>query len=239
MKKMMLALGLCSVWAGSAHAAEWGYEGEHGPNHWGKVASECALGKNQSPIDIQSTMTAKLDALEVNYKGQVSGIKNNGHTIQGVVEGDNTFVVEGKQYSLLQFHFHTPSENLVKGRSFPLEAHFVNADSEGNLAVIAVMYDLANEPNVAMSSLLEQIPTEGESSTLSRSLSIATLLPSLAEYYRFNGSLTTPPCSEGVRWYVLKDHSTLQLKQVKALMSVMGKNNRPIQQQNARVILKN
>ncbi|WP_333703661.1 carbonic anhydrase [Vibrio hepatarius] len=237
MKKNVVALALLTAVASSSYASDWGYEGEHGPEHWGNVAAECAQGKNQSPIDIHQPVEADLVDLNINYTGVVTGITNNGHTLQAKVEGANTFKVDGVEFSLAQFHFHTPSENTIKSQHYPLEAHFVNADKDGNLAVIAVMFDQAQSSNPQLAQLLEAAPKKGETISLSNSFKLTELLPKEDDYYRFNGSLTTPPCSEGVRWFVMKEAKSLSAGQIGQFEQAMGHNNRPVQPLNARKVL--
>lgn len=236
MKKQISALFVTLALSNTALAFEWGYEDHNGPEHWGKVAKECAMGKNQSPIDIAQPVEAEMKALELNYAGQAVSVINNGYTLQAGVSGNNFLNVDGKSFELKQFHFHTPSENVIRGKQYPLEAHFVHADSEGNLAVVAVMYDTGKQ-NPLLSELTAKMPTVGEQVTLSHAFDVAALLPKQQDYYRFNGSLTTPPCSEGVRWFVLKQASELSSSQTEQLMSVMGHNNRPLQPLNARTVL--
>ncbi|MBE3671009.1 carbonic anhydrase [Vibrio navarrensis] len=236
MKKQISALFVTLALSNTALASEWGYEGDHGPEHWGNVAKECAMGKNQSPIDIAQPIEAEMKALELNYVGQVVSLTNNGHTLQAGVSGKNFLNVDGKSFELKQFHFHTPSENVIKGKQYPLEAHFVHADSEGNLAVVAVMFDTGKQ-NPLLNELTAKMPTVGEQVTLPHAFDVAALLPKQKDYYRFNGSLTTPPCSEGVRWLVLKQASELSSSQTEQLVSVMGHNNRPLQPLNARTVL--
>jgi carbonic anhydrase len=238
MKKSILALGLCTVFAASAQAANWGYEGEHGPEHWGEFASECANGKNQSPVNIESATDADLKDLQFDYQGKVISLLNNGHTLQTSLEGSNTLKVDGKAFELKQFHFHTPSENHVDGKEYPLEAHFVHADEQGNLAVVAVFFKLG-ESNSTLAKLLQNIPSKDQNIAIKVPFDADALIPSDKEYYRFSGSLTTPPCSEGVRWLVLKDVQSISPEQVKQFANVMGENNRPIQALNARLILEN
>jgi carbonic anhydrase len=238
MKKSILALGLCTVFAASAQAANWGYEGEHGPEHWGEFASECANGKNQSPVNIESATDADLKDLQFDYEGKVISLLNNGHTLQTSLEGSNTLKVDGKAFQLKQFHFHTPSENHVDGKEYPLEAHFVHADEQGNLAVVAVFFKLG-ESNSTLAKLLQNIPSKDQNIAIKVPFDADALIPSDKEYYRFSGSLTTPPCSEGVRWLVLKDVQSISPEQVKQFANVMGENNRPIQALNARLILEN
>ncbi|MGR5231310.1 carbonic anhydrase [Vibrio rotiferianus] len=238
MNKSLTAIGLSLVLAGTANAANWGYEGEHGPAHWGEFASECAKGQNQSPINIDSTIEAKLAKLQFNYDGKVISLLNNGHTLQTSLEGNNTLKVDGKDFTLKQFHFHTPSENHVDGKEYPLEAHFVHSDEDGNLAVVAVFFKVG-EANPALAKLLQNIPDKEQNVAIKAAFDADALIPMDKEYYRFNGSLTTPPCSEGVRWLVLKEAQSISPEQVKEFAKVMGANNRPIQALNARMVLEN
>ncbi len=145
MKKTTWVLAMVASMSFGVQASEWGYEGEHAPEHWGKVAPLCAEGKNQSPIDVAQSVEADLQPFTLNYQGQVVGLLNNGHTLQAIVRGNNPLQIDGKTFQLKQFHFHTPSENLLKGKQFPLEAHFVHADEQGNLAVVAVMYQVGRK----------------------------------------------------------------------------------------------
>lgn len=236
MKKQLLTLAISVCFTYVVQANEWGYEGERGPEHWGHVSKICEMGKNQSPIDINGLVEADLKSLDIHYSGVVGALTNNGHTLQASVSGKNTLVVDGTEFELKQFHFHTPSENLIKGHQYPLEAHFVHADVAGNLAVLAVMFETGaqNEP---LAQLTAELPKVGASVPLAKELAVQSLLPKLDEYYRFNGSLTTPPCSEGVRWFVVKQPNSLSQQQSAALHSVMGNNNRPIQAHNARLVL--
>lgn len=236
MKKQLLTLAISVCFTYVAQANEWGYEVERGPEHWGHVSKICEMGKNQSPIDINGLVEADLKSLDIHYSGVVGALTNNGHTLQASVSGKNTLAVDGTEFELKQFHFHTPSENLIKGHQYPLEAHFVHADASGNLAVLAVMFETGaqNEP---LAQLTAELPKVGTSVPLAKGLAVQSLLPKLDEYYRFNGSLTTPPCSEGVRWFVVKQPKSLSQQQSTALHSVMGNNNRPIQAHNARLVL--
>ncbi len=237
MKKTLLALSLSLLTLSSVQASEWGYDDDqHGPAHWGSVAQDCAMTKNQSPINIEQATSASLEALNLSYSGNVIGFTNNGHTLQAQVEGKNTLTIDGKAFELQQFHFHTPSENVIKNHQYPLEAHFVHANNEGELAVLSVMFD-EGQPNGALTQLISHIPAKDNTDFFSDGFKIKELLPESTHYYRFSGSLTTPPCSEGVRWFVLKDTQSLAKEQAAKLMSVMGQNNRPLQPLNARVVL--
>lgn len=242
MKLTLSALLLSSIsLAATAGDVHWEYSGKHGAAHWGELSkkfSTCSSGVNQSPINITSTIEANLPALNINYQKSKIELVNNGHTIQANVNGNNTFTNDAGTFDLLQFHFHAPSENTINGKSFPLETHFVHADKKGNLAVIGVMFEAGKE-NKSLAKLWNKMPEQAKSKqALSGMLQSLSLMPSSKDYYRFNGSLTTPPCSEGVRWFVLKqpiEASTAQINQFRKVMA--GDTNRPVQPVNARVIL--
>lgn len=230
------------AFAGTAEKAHWGYTGDTGPEHWGELDEKyvmCAKGKNQSPIDLANFIEADLAPIQFNYQTPATEILNNGHTIQVNFPEGNTITLYGKMFELKQFHFHTPSENLIEGKSFAMEAHLVHADKDGNLAVIAVMYD-EGEAQQLIALLWEQMPEKaGEHKDLSGDVNAMGLLPEDKDYYRFNGSLTTPPCSEGVWWLVMKQPLTVSKQQVETFAHLMhGANNRPIQPANARPVLK-
>lgn len=239
---LAVSLALFGSLAQAGGGNHWGYTGHQGPEHWGELDPAyalCAAGKNQSPVDIVDTVEAELPPLEIAYSGKAGEILNNGHTVQANFPAGSSFTVSGHRFELKQVHFHTPSENHIQGQDFPLEAHFVHADAEGNLAVIGVMFKEGAE-NAALAKLWSEMPMHGgERHPLSASFEAAELLPANLDYYRFSGSLTTPPCSEGVWWQVLKSPLTISRKQVeKFAHSVHGHNNRPIQAANARSILK-
>lgn len=236
MKKLVIALSISALFSGFAQAAHWGYEGEHGPAHWGDVSKTCAEGVNQSPINVTHAVKADIQSLNIQYDGMVTGLTYNGHALQATVEGKNILTVDGDTYQLKQFHFHTPSENYINGKQYAAEAHFVNADKNGNLLVVAVMYDLG-KTNPELSKLIKVLPAKGQTIKLAMSFPVKDMLPATATLYRFNGSLTTPPCSEGVRWYVMKDVKQFSSAQEKAMTKVMGHNNRPLQGLHARVVL--
>jgi carbonic anhydrase len=243
MKKIALALSISALLSGVAFAAtpaapHWSYTGEHGPDHWKEVSETCGVGKNQSPINVTDAAKATLEPLTVTYGGMVTELTNNGHTLQAAVTGNNTLVVDGVTFELKQFHFHTPSENVINNHQYPLEGHFVHADKDGNLAVVAVMFEMGDN-NPELAKLTATLPKSGQTVKLAQAFAVKDLLPSITNYYRFNGSLTTPPCSEGVRWIVLQETKTLSKDQDKALMSMMGHNNRPVQALNARKVLSN
>jgi len=224
------------------HAAHWGYEGDVAPAHWGELSDKfklCSSGENQSPIDIKSNFDVDLPVIQFDYSAAAKKIINNGHTIQVDVKAGSSITVDGKNYQLKQFHFHTPSENKIKGKSFPLEAHFVHRMKGKNIfAVVAVMFD-EGAANPILEQIWNKIPSKvGESIKFEKSINYTQLLPKDKDYYRFNGSFTTPPCTEGVYWHVLKTPLTASKAQIAKFLATMHHpNNRNIQKTGARVIV--
>lgn len=228
------------TWADET-ASHWGYTGHNSPAEWGNISEkyrECGAGLNQSPINITHSLHADLPPLTPSYESNSTDIVDNGHTIQINMAPGSTFSIDDKTFELKQFHFHAPSENHIEGKSFPLEGHFVNVDKEGNIAVIGIMFE-EGEPNKVLEKVWKNMPSkEGESKTLQLSKIANALLPEDKHYYRFNGSLTTPPCTEGVRWFVLKTPVTISKEQVAKFHATMHQdNNRPIQPLDARIIV--
>jgi len=242
MKKSLL-LSCLLVTSGATWAsddAHWGYAGKHGPDHWAQLTPEnhACGGVNQSPVNLTGFIEADLTPIVFNYQVGGSDILNNGHTVQVNYKKGSSINIDGQAFNLLQVHFHAPSENQIRGNSYPLEAHLVHADKEGKLTVVAVMYEVGAE-NKTLAAAWSQMPEHaGDKYRLNTALDINGLLPENRDYYRFNGSLTTPPCSEGVRWLVLKESVAVSAEQVKAFERVLsGPNNRPIQATNSRLIL--
>jgi len=244
-KLFVSSLVLSSALLASSHSTHWGYTGHEGPSNWGDLDSKytmCKVGSSQSPIDITKKVAVKTDSLakiNFNYVTDASTILNNGHTIQVNVKDGSSIEIDGIKFTLKQFHFHTPSENKIDGKHFPLEAHFVHASKDGKLAVVALMFEDSKE-NKILKKLWNKMPHKvGESVKCGLNVEkINELLPKNKDYYRFNGSLTTPPCSEGVRWMVLKNYSTISKEQVEEFLDVIHhENNRPIQPINARKVL--
>jgi carbonic anhydrase len=224
-------------------AKKWSYQGETGPENWSKLSKDylaCNNGKNQSPVNITKTVDGKLPGIPYNYNILVADkIINNGHTIQVDIRSGGEIKVDGKEYKLKQFHFHTPSENTIKGKAFPLEIHFVHASEEGKLTVIAIMYTLGS-PDPLLETLWRQMPVKiGQSKRLAaKTLSVLETDTKLKQYIRFNGSLTTPPCTEGVIWLVKKPYLTVSRQQLEYLRTILKQpNNRPVQATNARIIV--
>jgi carbonic anhydrase len=239
--RAMLALIAASS-TGAALAQHWGYSGEAGPANWSKLDPKfalCGVGRNQSPVDLADLVEADLKPLKLDYKAGAAEIVNNGHTVQVNYAAGSALTVAGRTFALTQFHFHAPSENRIAGKQFPLEGHLVHSDKDGNLAVVAVMYQ-EGAANPLLAKLWEKMPVKtGDKQVLGAGLNASQLLPGERDYYRFNGSLTTPPCSEGVWWLVMKKPATASKAQIEQFSKTMGfANNRPIQPANARPVLR-
>lgn len=243
-RKTFLSIGMSILIANPAAATEWGYTGTHGPAHWAALSPDyvmCEAGRNQSPVDIRHALDTDLAPIAFDYMGGVREVVNNGHTVQFNVDPGNGIDLDGHVWALGQFHFHSPSENRIAGRSFPLEAHFVHTDENGHLLVVAVMFEEGSDGK-ALERLWQYLPMgAGDSASLPTGFTGKPLdmLPTTTGYYRFNGSLTTPPCTEGVVWLVMKDPvgvSVEQLASFRRAMSGHG-NNRPVQPLNARIVM--
>jgi carbonic anhydrase len=199
----------------------------------------CAEGKNQSPVDLAGMIKSDLKPITVNYQSGGKEIVNNGHSIQVNYHPGCTITVDGNEFELKQFHFHPPSENKIKGQSYPTEAHFVHADKKVRLAVIAVIFVFGKKHEELEKAWMHMPGSAGGKSALPKSVDANLLLPSDHDYYRFNGSLTTPPCSEGVWWRVMKSYAAASKEQIDKFANTMQHpNNRPLQPANARPILK-
>jgi len=221
--------------------SHWGYSGNKGPKNWAKLTPDnfACSGKNQSPINLTGFIESKLPQIRFDYKNGAFEIVNNGHTVQLNYKKGSSIQIDNVTFNLLQYHFHTPSENHIDGHSYPLEAHLVHADKNGNLAVVAVMFKVGPE-NKGLQKAWEKMPKHaGEKYLLKKSVNAMDTLPENKDYYRFNGSLTTPPCSEGVRWFVMKNIITASKQQIDAFSAALHEpNNRPLQKVNSRIILK-
>jgi carbonic anhydrase len=235
----------------TGHAAHWGYESDNGPASWGSMNADwalCASGEEQSPIDLgRSTEKAlpamRIDALSarqltlVNQAGVVEEL-DNGHTIQVNVPVPNALTVGDKPYSLRQFHFHSPSEHTVDGKHYPMEIHFVNEADDGSLAVVGVFVE-EGEANGAIDALWANLPdapgTEVQA-TMPDGL-VRSLVSGVEDgVFHYTGSLTTPPCSEGVSWFVKRTPARLSRSQIAKFQALYDHNNRPTQPLNGREV---
>jgi carbonic anhydrase len=229
----------------------WHYEGEEGPAHWGTISAKfasCQSGRAQSPIDIVApTRRDTSDAialkfaptsLRIVHHEHVADAINNGHTIQVNYSEGDTLTVGDRAYHLVQYHFHAPSEHTVNGKQFPMEMHLVHTDAEGQLAVIGVLI-VGGAPNVAFDPIWANLPvTQGVEHHLEHvTVDVDSLLPKSHTAYRYEGSLTTPPCSEGVKWFVMTNPIALSQAQIDAFTALFHGDNRPVQPLNGRPVL--
>lgn len=242
MKKYLLtSLVALSLNVMAEEAPHWSYEGKAGPKNWGELSdtySTCKTGKFQSPIDIRNALPSALPPLSLIFHTAAEKIVNNGHTLQVTVNDEDDFPLDNDTFKLKQYHFHSPSENLINGKSYPLEAHFVHANEKGELAVVAVMFETGKE-NPALKPILDSMPlTRDRVVSLEKQLNISELFPADRHYYRFSGSLTTPPCTEGLRWLVMKNSITLSPEQLANFQrALQHSNNRPVQPLNGRIVV--
>lgn len=223
-------------------AAHWGYEGAHGPQAWAQMKPEfgtCATGKRQSPIHIEDTATLQgpAEPLQINYLPSGGTVVNNGHTIQVDVTGENTLTVRGSTYKLIQFHAHHPAEERVNNKSFSMVIHLVHRSNEGKLAVVAVLLD-PGQANPFIQKVWTHMPLDVMDKVRmpAEYLNLTELLPLDRRYYQFMGSLTTPPCTEGVLWMVLKQPVTLSREQLRVFAQLFPNNARPVQPLQGRVV---
>lgn len=242
--KSMVVLGMSSLVSAQVLAGSWGYSGKDGPEKWAQLSPDyatCGSGRNQSPVDLNRVVDAPLEPIQFHYDTVAEEVVNNGHTVQVNVRPGSYIVVNGKRFELKQFHFHAPSENRIEGRTFPMEGHWVHADHDGNLAVVAVMFT-GDGNGAKLRDIWRALPMQtGETTTLSAANlpGLSTFIPEHKDYYRFNGSLTTPPCSEGVVWLVMKEPVPASSEQLSKFRQALGghDNNRPVQPLNARLIV--
>ncbi len=227
---------------GHGGEVHWAYEGENGPQAWGKLKPEfnlCALGKRQSPIAIQDAITLQgpAEAVQFHYTPSTGTVVNNGHTIQVNLEGDNSITVRNSTYKLLQFHFHTPSEEMVNAKRYAMVAHLVHKNEAGQLAVVAVLLEVG-EPNPLVNTVWTYMPldTNDQVRMPDGVVDMNEILPADQRYYQYFGSLTTPPCTEGVLWMVIKQPLRISPEQFRLFSQQFPFNARPVQAVNGRPV---
>lgn len=260
----LITLLILNTFITNVHAedAAWTYTGKTGADHWSTLDSNyqiCSIGKEQSPINIETTQLQTKNSLQLDYHAapleiindgitvlNIKGRKtiiNDGHTLQlnfpekGPKE---TIALAGTEYRLVQFHFHTPAENLLNGKQFPMEIHFVHQSKEGELAVIGV-WVIPGKANASLEKILNNLPTEKKVLKTVKNINIepTDFTPQKLTYYRFNGSLTTPPCNEQVSWIVMQTPIEASIEQIQKLREAIGQTNaRPVQPLHQRHIYK-
>jgi carbonic anhydrase len=219
----------------------WSYEGKEGPAHWGDLSPEfaaCKSGREQSPIDIRRAKRASLPPIIFDYQPSALRMVDNGHTIQVNYGAGSSITVGGHRYELRQFHFHHPSEEKINGKPHAMVVHLVHADAEGNLAVVAVLLD-PGRANALIRTLWDHLPRKKGKESVAQNLRINAvgLLPASRGYYTYKGSLTTPPCTENVTWFILKSPVQLSPAQISAFARRYPNNSRPVQPLNGRTVL--
>lgn len=228
----------------------WHYEGDEGPEHWGSLSpafATCGEGRSQSPIDVSTTsrgaaptVTMRFPAatLRIVHQTHVADGINNGHTIQINYPAADTLTLGDTSYQLAQYHFHAPSEHTVNGKHFPMEMHMVHKGADGTLAVVGVFIEQGQQ-NAAFEPVWADLPKQKgvETHYGAVSVDVDALLPTVRTSYRYDGSLTTPPCSEGVTWIVMTTPIQLSPAQIAAFTQLVSGNNRPIQPLNGRPVV--
>jgi len=218
-----------------AHAVQWGYEGDKGPEHWGDAFPVCGKGKKQSPLNIIGPFEKSKETLSVDYKEGPLKMLNNGHTIQVNIEPGSSLTIGKESFELLQFHFHRPSEEQVDGKNASMVAHFVHKSKEGKLAVIGVMLNEGKDSAAVKTLWANLPPKEGEEFLPAKvTFNPASMLPKDMGFYNYEGSLTTPPCTEGVQFYILKAPVDISKQQLAKFPFKL--NARPVQSLNGRKI---
>ena len=241
LKALTLSLSLTLACAARADGPPWSYSGAAGPAQWGSedpAYAACGSGKLQSPIDIRNAEREELPALEFAYHPVPLVVTDTGHTMQvNVPAGSGGITVGQDHYELVQFHFHRPSEERIRGKRYALVAHLVHRNAAGKLAVVAVLFR-AGQENALLKQVFENFPASGtkDKAVPGVTLDLTQLLPAMQGYYTFEGSLTMPPCSEGVRWFVLKRPMQAGTGQIARFAARYADDARPTQPRNGRKI---
>ncbi|MFH1523468.1 MAG: carbonic anhydrase family protein [Chloroflexota bacterium] len=237
----LIGLSACSPAATPTPApVHWTYEGEEGPAHWGDLSPDyavCSTGKSQSPIDISNPVPQDVANIVFHYQPSKVNIFNNGHTIQVNYDAGSYLELDGIRYDLLQFHFHAPSEHVINGKLADAEMHLVHKSADGSLAVVGVLINVGAD-NPAFKTTWDNLPTEiGPVQQLSVELNAADMLPVVQETYSYSGSLTTPPCTEGVKWNVMVEPIEISEAQLATFTHIFEGNNRPVQPLDGRTLI--
>ncbi len=221
----------------------WAYHGSGGPEQWGHLSSAyaaCGVGQSQSPIDIREVDTARMQAISFHYRVTPANLVHNGHTVQVNYTPGSSIAIGDDHFDLMHFHFHTPSEHKINGQAYPMEIQFVHKHRvSGRLAVVGVLV-APGDHNLAAQEIWDHLPATANT-TMDKPRVLFNgrdLLPENQDYYRYMGSLTTPPCTEGVSWYVLQHPVQFSAAQIDQIGKLMGYNSRPIQARNHRMLLK-
>lgn len=220
----------------------WGYGEDRGPQHWGELDPTfalCGAGHSQSPIDLQPEHARdEPGTLHLTYGETALCVLNNGHSIRINVEPGSALTYRDRRYDLLQFHFHHPSEHTRDGAATAMEVHFVHRAASGGFAVLGAFIVPGEEQHAGYAPIFRNLPAQaGEEIAVRRRLSLPALLPATERFYAYGGSLTTPPCSEGVQWLMLEETVALSQEQIAAFKALYPHNARPVQPHNGRDVL--
>jgi carbonic anhydrase len=234
----LVVFGNVAVASGPVH---WTYEGDEGPEHWGELSPDfalCSTGVEQSPVNIPADAALNPADLGYNYLPSAVNIFNNGHTIQVNYDPGSSLKLDDQDYELVQFHFHAASEHTKDGQQAPMEMHLVHRNAAGGLAVVGVWLESGSE-NAAFASVFNHLPTtEGEPEAVpGETVNADELLPAERSYHRYNGSLTTPPCTQDVKWIMLGNSVELSDVQITQYTDIFDNNFRPVQPFNERTFL--
>lgn len=237
----LLATLLATGPALAEHHKSFGYGPANGPETWGRLADKYALcekGDMQSPIDLAGANAIGNVALAVDYEAGPLTVSNKGLTVQADFAPGSAMTSGGMTFNLIQIHFHTPSEHAISGKRYPLTGHFVHATEDGKLGVLGVMFE-EGDANPELAKILAAVPNEkSEPATITgQSIDPNGMLPADRSIYRYMGSLTTPPCSEGVNWHVLREPITASEDQIEAFEELMGDSARPVRAFNNRLVI--
>ncbi len=235
------ACPLCSRATAAAPPPEFGYSGAIGPEHWGDLSPDyraCGMGTQQSPINLTGAVKARLEYPSIDYKKVPLRVWNNGHTSLSSVPAGSTVKVASVTYKLLQFHFHHPSEHQVDGKTFPMEVHFVNKAADGSFCAVGAFIS-PGRVNPVLGAILKALPSQPGPDTPVPGVTIDPmgLMPTNRSYFRYMGSVTTPPCPETVTWIVFRTPIEASQEQIEHFAAVFPMDARPLQPTNRRVIL--
>jgi carbonic anhydrase len=240
----IVAIGFCPLCACApsfaAEGAHWTYEGATGPDHWGDLDAAdqvCGIGSQQSPIDIVAPIPARLPPLVFGWGTRPDTIVNNGHTIRMDFSRGSTLQTGSDRYTLVQFHFHHPAEHLIGGNRSAMEVHFVHTNAAGNAAAVGVLM-VPGKPNATFHKIVQTMPaTEGPPVKADPAINPNGLLPRRRLYFRYEGSLTIPPCGENIEWSLLRTPIEVAEADIAAFAKIYPMNARPVQKDNRRFVL--
>lgn len=238
-RKLLFGLAICPLCAPArGEGAHWSYEGEARPERWSELDASfkaCATGDQQSPVDLSKTINADIGSATPSWSKQAYEIVNNGHTIQANAAPGDGLLLDGQRYELKQFHFHTPSEHAIAGHRTAMEVHFVHAHASGRLAVVGALM-VPGKANAAFAGVMAKAPKTAGKTKLAAAIDPMTFWPQ-GGIYRYEGSLTTPPCSEIVDWIVFERPVEVAAADIAAFKAIFPMNARPLQPLNRRFLL--